>query len=108
LIPMEVAYHWSRLTLTAIQAIAILDGANLNSFIDTTGLYANLDGSGLNRLNVANTRLIAAYDLTAKTFLQAELNVPIFDYPDGSSDATLAGGRYFYYRCLPKVTVGIG
>ena len=108
LIHLEAGYHWSRLTLTAIQDIAILDGANLNSFIDTTGLYANLDGSGLNRLNIANTRLIATYDLTAKTFLQAELNVPIFDYPDGISDATVAGSLYIYYRCLPKVSVGIG
>ena len=108
LIHLEAGYHWSRLTLTAIQDIAILDGANLNSFIDTTGLYANLDGSGLNRLNIANTRLIATYDLTAKTFLQAELNVPIFDYPDGISDATVSGGLYIYYKWLPKVSVGIG
>ena len=108
LIHLEAGYHWSRLTLTAIQDIAILDGANLNSFIDTTGLYANLDASGLNRLNLANTRLIATYDLTAKVSLQAELNVPIFDYPDGISDATVSGGLYIYYRWLPKVSVGIG
>ena len=108
LIHLEAGYHFSRLTLTAIQDIAILDGASLNSFVDTTGLYANLDASGLNRLNLSNTRLIAAYDLTAKVSLQAELNVPIFDYPDGISDATVSGGLYIYYKWLPKVSVGIG
>ena len=108
LIHAEAGYHFSRLTLLAIQDIAILDGSNLNSFIDTTGLYANLDASGLNRLNLSNTRLRADYDLTAKTYLQAELDVPIFDYPDGISDATVSGGLYIYYRWLPKVSVGIG
>jgi hypothetical protein len=108
LIHLEAGYHFNRLTLTLIQDIAILDSANLNSFIDTTGLYANLDASGLNRLNLSNTRLIATYDLTAKVFLQAELNVPIFDYPDGISDATVSGGLYVYYKWSPKVSVGIG
>ena len=108
LIHAEAGYHFSRLTLTAIQDIAILDSANLNSFIDTTGLYANLDASGLNRLNLSNTRLRADYDLTAKVSLQAELDVPIFNYPDGISNATLSGGLYIYYKWLPKVSVGIG
>jgi len=108
LIHLEAGYHFSRLTLTAIQDIAILDGASLNSFVDTTGLYANLDASGLNRLNLSNTRLRADYDLTAKVTLQAELDVPIFDYPDGISDATVSGGLYIYYKWLPKVSVGIG
>jgi hypothetical protein len=108
LIHAEAGYHFSRLTLTATQDIAILDSANLNSFIDTTGLYANLDASGLNRLNLSNTRLRAIYDLTAKVSLQAELDVPIFNYPDGISDATVSGGLYIYYKWLPKVSVGIG
>lgn len=108
LIHLEAGYHFSRLTLTLIQDIAILDSANLNSFIDTTGLYANVDASALNRLNLANTRLRADYDLTAKVILQADVDIPIFDYPDGISDETVSGGLYIYYKWLPKVSVGIG
>jgi hypothetical protein len=108
LIHLEAGYHFSRLTLTAIQDIAILDSANLNSFIDTTGLHANLDASGIHRWNIFNTRLRADYELTAKVSLQADLDVPIFDYPDGFSDGTVSGGLYIYYKWLPKVSVGIG
>jgi hypothetical protein len=108
LIHLEAGYHWSRLTLLAIQDIAILDSGNLNSFIDTTGLFANVDANAQTRLNLFNTRLRADYDLTAKTYLQAELDIPIFNYPDGISDGTVSGGLYFYYRWLPKLTVGAG
>jgi len=108
LIHLEGGYHFGRLTLSAIQDIAILDSANLNSFVDTTGLFANVDASAQTRLNLFNTRLRAAYDLTAKVYLQAELDIPIFNYPDGISDGTVAGGLYIYYKWLPKVSVGIG
>jgi len=108
LVHLEAGYHFGRLTLSAIQDVAILHSANLNSFVDTTGLFANVDASARTRLNVFNTRLRADYELTAKTFLQAEFDAPIFNYPDGISDGTVSGGLYVYYRMTPKVSLGVG
>ena len=108
LIHLEGGYHFSRLTLTAIQDIAILDSANLNSIVDTTGLFANVDAGGQTQLNVFDTRLRAQYELSPKLYLQGEFDAPIFNYPDGISDGTVSGGLYLYYNWLPKVSVGAG
>ena len=51
LILLEGQYRFTRLTLNLSQEVAILDGANLNSTLDTTGLLANLDVSARTRLN---------------------------------------------------------
>src|SRR5215475_7162648 len=108
LIRLEGGYSTGRLRLSLTQDVALLQSANLNSFIDTTGLWANTDASGPTRLNIFTTRARAEYDLTGKLFLQGELDSYTYFYPNNISDYTLSGGLYLYYRWLPKVSVGVG
>ena len=108
LIHLEGRYQFSRLTLTLRQDVDILDGANLNSTLDTTGLLANVDVSTPTRLNLFVTRLRANYDLTGKVFLIGEFDASIYDYPDFISSEIISGGLYINYNWTPKVTVGIG
>ena len=105
---LEGGYSSGRLTLRLSEDIAILESANLNSFYDTTGLWANTDASAPTRLNVFYTRLRADYQLTGKMFLQAEFDSPTYFYPNNISNYTIAGGLYLYYNWLPKLSVGIG
>ncbi|PYK39421.1 MAG: hypothetical protein DME49_03885 [Verrucomicrobia bacterium] len=108
LIRLEGQYRFSRLTLNLSQDVAILDGANLNSTLDTTGLQANLDVSARTRLNLYTTRLRANYELSGKLFLTGEFDASIYDYPDFISSEIFSGGLYINYNWTPKVVVGIG
>src|SRR6266511_168944 len=108
LIHLEGGYRSGRLTLSLSQDIALLESANLNSFFDTTGLWANTDASGPTRVNIFYTRLRASYQLTGKMFLQGEFDSPTYFYPNHISDYTVSGGLYLYYNWLPKLSVGIG
>jgi hypothetical protein len=108
LIHLEGGYDFGRLRLSMFEDVALLQSANLNSIIDTTGLWANLDASAPTRLNIFNTRLRADYDLTGKLFLQGEFDSYIYFYPNNISDYTVAGGLYLYYNWLPKLSVGVG
>ena len=108
LIHLEGQYRFSRLTLTLSQDVDILDGSNLNSTLDTTGLHANLDASQPTRLNLFVTRLRANYELSGKLFLTGEFDAYITDYPDFISSEIISGGVYINYIWTPKVTVGIG
>src|SRR6266513_2882698 len=108
LIHLEGGYSTGRLRLSLFEDIALLDSANLNSIIDTTGLWANLDASAPTRVNIFNTRLRAQYDLTGKLFLQGEFDSYIYFYPNNISDYTVSGCLYLYYSWLPKVSVGVG
>ena len=105
---LEGGYSSGRLTLTLTQDIALLQSANLNSFYDTTGLWANTDASAPTRSNIFYTRLRADYQLTGKMFLQGEFDSPSYAYPGNISNYTLSGGLYLYYNWLPKLSVGIG
>ena len=108
LIHLEGGYSTGRLRLTLFEDIALLESANLNSIIDTTGLWANLDASAPTRVNIFNTRLTAQYDLTGKLFLQGEFDSYIYFYPNNISDYTVSGGLYLYYNWSPKLSVGVG
>src|SRR5262245_49002964 len=108
LIHLEDGYSTGRLRLSLFEDIALLESANLNSIIDTTGLWANLDASAPTRVNIFNTRLRAEYDLTGKLYLQGEFDSYIYFYPGNISDYTVSGGLYLYYNWLPKLSVGIG
>ena len=108
LIHLEGGYSTSRLHLTLYQDIALLESANLNSFFDTTGLWANTDASGPTRMNIFYTRARANYALTEKISLQAELDSPSYAYPNHISDYTISGGLYLYYQWRPKLSVGVG
>jgi hypothetical protein len=108
LIHLEGGYDTGRLRLSLFEDIALLESANLNSIIDTTGLWANLDASAPTRVNIFNTRVTAQYDLTGKLYLQGEFDSYTYFYPNHLSDYTIDGGLYLYYSWLPKVSVGIG
>src|SRR5881392_4135982 len=108
LIHLEGGYSTGRLRLSLMADIALLESANLNSLVDTTGLWANTDASAPTRVNIFDTRLRAQYDLTGKVYLQGEVDSSIFFYPNHISSYTLSGGLYIYYNWLPKVSVGIG
>jgi Putative beta-barrel porin 2 len=108
LIHLEGGFSTGRLRLSLMQDVALLQSANLNSFIDTTGLWANTDASGPTRMNIFNTRGRAEYDLTGKLYLQGEFDSYTYFYPNNISDYTVSGGLYLYYRWLPKVSVGAG
>jgi Uncharacterized protein conserved in bacteria (DUF2320). len=108
LIHLEGGYTTGRLRLSLYQDVVLLQSANLNSFIDTTGLWANTDASAPTRYNIFNTAASAEYDLTGKLFLRGELDSYTYFYPDHISDYTISGGLYLYYRWLPKVSVGVG
>jgi hypothetical protein len=105
---LEGGYSSGRWTLTLSEDIALLQSANLNSFYDTTGLWANTDASGPTRVNIFYTRLRATYQLTGKMFLQGEFDSPSYAYPGNISDYTVSGGLYLYYELRPKLSVGIG
>ena len=108
LILLEGQYRFSRLTLNLSQEVAILDGANLNSTLDTTGLLANLDVSARTRLNLFVTRLRANYELSGKLFLAGEFDASIYDYQDFISSQILSWGLYINYNVTPKLMVGVG
>jgi hypothetical protein len=108
LIHLEGGYNSGRLTLTLSEDIALLQSANLNSFFDTTGLWANTDASAPTRYNVFYTRLRANYALSGKISLQGEFDSPSYAYPSHISDYTISAGLYLYYNFRPKVSVGIG
>src|SRR5436309_3581333 len=108
LIHLEGGYDFGRLRLSFMEDIALLESANLNSLIDTTGLWANTDASAPTRVNIFDTRLRAQYDLSGKISLQGEFNSPYYAYPGHISNYTISGGLYLYYNWLPKVSVGIG
>ena len=108
LIHLEGGYNTGRLRLTLMQDVALLQSANLSSFVDTTGLWANTDANAPTRINIFYTRARAEYDLTGKLYLDGELDSYTYFYPNNISDYTVSGGLYLYYRWLPKVSVGIG
>jgi hypothetical protein len=108
LVLLEGQYRFSRLTLSLSQEVAILDGTNINSTLDTTGLIANLDVSGPTRLNLFNTHLKANYDLTGKLFLSGEFNAWVYDYPNNISSWMVSWGAYINYIVTGKVTIGVG
>src|SRR5206468_6454344 len=107
LIHLEGGYNSGRLTLFASEDIALLESANLNSFFDTTGLWANTDASAPTRMNIFYTRLRATYALTGKISLVGEFDSPSYAYPGHISDYTIAGGLYVYYNFRTKLSVGI-
>jgi len=108
LISLGGGYSSGRLTLGLSVSVALLESANLNSFFDTTGLWANTDATSSTRMNIFYTRAFANYALTPKLSLQAELGSPIYVYPGHISDYSITGGLYLYYEVRPKLSLGIG
>ena len=109
IIHLEGRHEFSKLTLFFSQDVDILRNANLNSLIDTTGQFANIDVGGRTELNLYVSRVRAYYDLTEKLFLSGEFDASIWDYGnDFINSEIFSGGLYINYKWTPKVVVGIG
>jgi hypothetical protein len=109
LIHLEGRHEFNRLTLFFSQDVDILKNANLNSLIDTTGQFANIDVAARTQLNLYVSRVRAYYDLTEKLFLSGEFDASIYDYRDDFINSEIySGGLYINYKWTPKVVVGIG
>src|SRR5262245_19558532 len=59
LIFLQGGYSSGRLTLGLSVSIALLESANLNTFFDTTGLWANTDATTSTRMNIFYTSAFA-------------------------------------------------
>jgi len=112
LIHLEGQHHFSRLTVTLGEEIAILDGTDLRSLSDATtpGSHANLDVSGRTKFETYNTRMNASYDLSGKTFLSTGFDSLITDYNSSSlfSSAMISENVFLNYRYSDKVVLGVG
>jgi hypothetical protein len=112
LIHLEGQHHFSRLTVTLAEEIAILDGTDLRGIADQTapGSHANLDVSGRTKFETYNTRMNASYDLSGKTFLSTGFDSLITEYNSSSlfSSANVSENLFINYRYSDKVTLGIG
>ncbi len=112
LIHLEGQHHFSRLTVTLAEEIAILDGTDLRSIADASapGSHANLDVSGRTKFETYNTRMNASYDLSGKTFLSTGFDSLVTDYNSSSlfSSANVSENVFINYRYSEKVVLGIG
>jgi opacity protein-like surface antigen len=110
LFKLEGHYRFSRLDLTLIQEVQILDGADLNSISNANvpGSQVNLDVSRRTRANIFTTQLNANYELTGKTSISAGLTNTVNDYPNLISSQVISGNVFINYRYREKIVVGLG
>ena len=110
LVHLDGQYRFSRLTMSLLQDIQILDGANLDIATNSGPVNdrINLDVSGRTKVNIFTTRLNAAYYLTGKTFLSSQLGATINDYESLISSRTIFGNLFLNYAFSQKLTVGVG
>ena len=112
LIHLEGQHHFSRLTVTLAEEIAILDGTDLRGVADQTapGSHANVDVSGRTKFETYNTRMNASYDLSGKTFLSTGFDSLITEYNSSSlfSSANVSENVFINYRYSDKVVFGFG
>src|SRR5205085_10879444 len=112
LIHLQGQHHFSRLTVTLAEEIAILDGTDLRGIADQTapGSQANLDVSGRTKFETYTTRMNASYDLSGKTFLSTGFDSLVTDYNSSSlfSSANVSENLFINYRYSDKVVVGMG
>jgi hypothetical protein len=60
------------------------------------------------RENIFDTRLGASYDLSSKTFVTANANYRVYDYPNLISSETVSGSFFLNYNYGAKIVVGVG
>ncbi len=104
-------HHFGHLTLSLSQDIELLDDANLNTTANTGpgGSTAFLDVRGQAQVNIYNTLVNAAYDLTGKLFLSGGMQYNVSAYQDELiSSEVLSGNLFMNYNYSPKLIVGIG
>src|SRR5437773_1908904 len=80
LIRLAAQHDFGHLVLGLNQEVRILDGTNLNTLSNTTGVQANTDVGGPSRENTYTTTVNATYDLTGKLFLSGQISYAMYDY----------------------------
>jgi hypothetical protein len=100
--------QFAKLTVSLGEDIQILNSTNLTSLNDTTGRQANIDVGQKIRENIFDSKLGASYDLSSKTFLTANAEYRVYDYPSLISSETVSGSLFFNYNYGAKIVVGVG
>jgi hypothetical protein len=108
LIHLAAQHDFGHLVLGISQDVRILDGTNLNTLSNTTGVQANTDVGGPSRENTYTTTVNATYDLTGKLFLSGQAGFAISDYATLISSQVTSGNIYINYVYNPKLVIGLG
>jgi hypothetical protein len=109
LIRLEGQHRFSKLTLTFSQDVQILDGTNLSAVGTGSTPSINLDAGGTAAVDVYNSIVNFAYELSGKTFLSGGLTFGVWDYQNNLiSSSSFSGNLYFNYNYSPKLVIGVG
>jgi hypothetical protein len=108
LIHLAAQHDFGRLVLGLSQDVRILDGTNLNTLSNTTGVQANTDVGRASRVNTYTTTLNSTYDLTGKLFLSSQASYVISDYETLIGSQVASGNLYINYVYSPKLVIGLG
>jgi hypothetical protein len=104
-------YRFSRLTVGVVENIQLAEtgDSQLPGYTGTIVNGVNIDTGGRRRINTYATHLVAAYDLTGKTFLSAAGDYTLIDYPSGLTNShRISGNLFLNYQYSPKLVVGVG
>jgi hypothetical protein len=108
LIHLAAQHDFGHLVLGISQDVRILDGTDLNTLSNTTGVQANTDVGGPSRENTYTTTVNATYDLTGKLFLSGQAGFAISDYETLISSQVASANLFINYVYSPKLVIGLG
>ena len=108
LIRLAAQHDFGHLVLGLNQEVRILDGTNLNTLSNTTGVQANTDVGGPSRENTYTTTVNATYDLTGKLFLSGQISYAMYDYETLISSRQASANLFINYVYSPKLVIGLG
>jgi hypothetical protein len=108
LIRLAAQHDFGHFVLGLNQEVRILDGTNLNSLSNTTGVQANTDVGAPSRENTYTTTVNATYDLTGKLFLSGQISYAMYDYETLISSRQVSANLFINYVYSPKLVIGLG
>ena len=108
LIHLAAQHDFGHLVLGISQDVRILDGTNLNTLSNTTGVQANTDVGAPSRENTYTTTVDATYDLTGKLFLSGQISYAMDDYETLISSRQASANLFINYVYSPKLVIGLG
>jgi len=108
LIRLAAQHDFGHLVLGLSQEVRILDGTNLNTLSNTTGVQANTDVGAPSRENTYTTTVDATYDLTGKLFLSGQVSYAMYDYETLISSRQASANLFINYVYSPKLVIGLG
>jgi hypothetical protein len=110
LIHLAAQHDFGHFVLGLSQDVQILDGTNLTSLTNTTGVQANIDVGSPSQSNTYTTTINASYDLTGKLFLSYQGIYSRTDYENEGliSSQIISENLYLNYVYNPKLVIGLG